>query len=702
MSLDEKLTLVRTHFGVPLHGRPAPFGAIGSAGFAPGVPRLGVPALQETDAGLGIANPTDAPFDATAMPSALATASTFDPALAEDAGRAIGAEARAMGFDVLLGGGANLVREPRGGRDFEYVSEDPLLTGIMAGAAVRGIQSQGVVATLKHFALNAQENGRVLYDAHIGEAAARESDLLAFEIAVEQGCPGAVLASYNRVNGSYASENRHLLTEVLKDDWRFPGWVMSDWGATHSTVAAARAGLDQESGVEEDSEVFFGAALQSAIAGGEVDDGRLDDMVRRILRSRSVAGQLDGIPRVDATRRVSPSDLAAHAAMARRVAEQGIVLLKNDGDLLPLMGAHRVLVVGGHADLGVLSGGGSSQVVPQGSIRFEGEPARLFWGRPRLYDPSPPLAALRRALPDVDIGFADGQDIGHAADMARAADVAIVFAGQWSNESRDSPDLSLPGAQDPLIAAVAARNPRTIVVLETGHAVTMPWLAAVPAVIEAWYPGERGGDAIAAVLTGAVDPSGRLPISFPVDETQLPRPGLPRREDTTSNPDEPVRGIPFTVDYDIEGADVGYKWDLRTGATPLFPFGYGLSYTRFVIDKVAADAAGGTIDVGFDVTNIGKRAGIDTPQVFVDGDRFTRRLVGWVRADLQPGETRHFSARVDPRLLARYDVGAHAWRIAAGAYRIAVRTNALADAPTVKVSLPLHSFPARHGEATAN
>ena len=692
MTLDEKIALVQVRFGMPLRGKAEPSGALHSAGFNPGILRLGVPPLQETDAGLGIANPTNAAFDATAMPSGLALGATFDPALAARAGEAIGAEARAKGFSVLLGGGADLIRDPRGGRNFEYVSEDPLLTGTMAGAEVAGVQSQGLVATLKHFVLNAQENGRVVLSANLAEGAARESDLLAFELALERGRPGAVMTGYNRVDETYASENAHMISEVLKGDWGFGGWVMSDWGATHSTERAALAGLDQESGTDLDPTVFFGAPLQAAVTAGRVPMARLDDMAVRILRSRIAAGLFDRPPRPG-----SIGDLAAHAQVAREVAARGIVLLKNDGGLLPLSATlRRLLVVGAHADVGVLSGGGSSQVVPRGSLRFEGDPPGAFYGKPKLYDPSSPLAALKRATPGTTVSFTDGDDVAAAVRAAREADAVIVFAEQWMNESRDAPNLALPHGQDALIAAVAAANPRTIVVLETGGPVTMPWLGAVRAVVEAWYPGEHGGEAIADVLVGKVDPSGHLPISFPADEEQLPRPRAIDPAETTSNPGEPIKGRPFSIDYDIEGADVGYKWFLRNGRTPLFPFGFGLSYTRFSTAHVVARSSAGTIVVGFDVRNEGAREGIDTPQVYLDGPGFTRRLVGFAPVSLRAGQTRHVGLKIDARLMARYDVAAHGWRIASGRYTISVRPGAIGVGPATPVDLGERRWPARH------
>ena len=655
------------------------------------MPRLGIPPLQESDAGLGIANPTNAAFDATAMPSELALAASFDPGLAQRAGAAIGAEARARGFSVLLAGGANLTREPRGGRDFEYAGEDPLLTGMIVGASIAGIQSNRIVSTLKHFALNAQETGRVVLDARLGEAAARESDLLAFELALERGHPGAVMTGYNRVDGTYASEDRHLITDVLKRDWGFGGWVMSDWGGTHSTEVAARAGLDQESGADLDTTTFFGASLKAAVESGRVPMARLDDMVARQLSARIRAGTFDDPPRP-----VRAHDLAARAKIAREVAARGIVLLKNAGDVLPLVPSlRRVLVVGGHADVGVLSGGGSSQVVPKGGLRFEGDPHGVFYGKPKLYDPSPPLTALRKAMRGTRFDFLAGDDVTAAAHAARDADAVIVVADAWRDESRDVPDLALPNGQNALIAKLAAANPRTIVVLETGGPVTMPWLGAVAGVIEAWYPGERGGDAIADVLTGRVDPGGRLPMTFPTTESQLPRPHGIDPATTTSNPGEPIKGGPIAIDYDIEGPDVGYKWFLRTHARPLFPFGFGLSYTRFAVSGFSARETAGRLTADFDVRNGGAREGREVPQVYLDGPGFTRRLVGFTTLDLAPGETRHVSVAIDPRLLARWDVGTDGWHIAAGRYVLAVRPDALAEAPSLDIELAARAWPER-------
>jgi beta-glucosidase len=678
MTLDDKIGLVHGHVAFPFRGKPRPDGAIGSAGYVAGVPRLGIPALQETDAGLGVANPANVrPSDeATPLPSGLAVAATFDPALAERAGAMIGAEARARGFNVLLGPGVNLTREPRNGRNFEYAGEDPLLAGVMAGAEIRGIQGNRVIATLKHFALNAQETSRTVLSANISPAAARESDLLAFEIAIVTGRPHAVMCAYNRVNGDYSCESDFLLNGVLKRDWAWPGFVMSDWGAVHSTAKAALAGLDQESGEEMDSAVFFGQPLKDAVAAGQVPLARLDDMVRRILHSMFASGIVDAPPQPPFAG-VGREQDAAHAATAQAIAEHGIVLLRNRDEVLPLAkNMQRIAVIGSHADKGVLSGGGSSQVIPAGGIAVPGLGPKEFPG-PLVYDPSSPLKAIQRMAAGTDVDYDSGDDIARAVDTAKGADVVIVFAHQWTAEMIDAPDLALPDGQDRLIEAVAAANPRTVVVLETGGPVRMPWLPLTAAVIEAWYPGARGGEAIARVLFGEADPSGRLPLTFPADEDQLPRAKISNESGRKDAGDRT-----FEVDY-FEGAEVGYKWFDRKGFKPLFPFGFGLSYTAFAWSGLAANPAGSAVTVSVEVKNIGARPGTAAPQIYVrrpDDAGFSLRLSGWSKVPLDPGETRRVTLTLDPRTLARFDSSTGDWAIAPGRYTIEAGANA-ADLP---------------------
>ena len=691
MALDEKITLLHTKIGTPFRGHPKPDGARDSAGYGPGIARLGIPPLEETDAGLGLANPVNLPFDATALPCGLAIGASFDPSLAREGGAMMSNEAKTHGFNVMLAGGANLIRDPRNGRNFEYISEDPLLTGVMAGATIAGVQSQGLISTIKHFAVNAQETGRVLLSSDIGEPAAREADLLAFEIAIERGAPFSVMTGYNRINGEFAAENAFLINKVLKQDWHFEGWVMSDWGGTHSAEKSALAGLDQESGDDLDPGPYFAEPLKSAIEAGRIPQARLDDMVFRILRAEIKAGIFDDPPAPGAT-----YDAVAHAKVAEDIERQGIVLLKNDHAILPLGPAlERVLVIGEHADFGVLSGGGSSQVVPLGALRMEGDPPGKFYGKPKLYDPSSPLEAVKRELPDATVSFVDGHDIPAATSAARDADLVLIFAEQWMNESRDAPSLALPKNQEPLIDAVAAANPKTVVILETGGPVTMPWLASVPAVLEAWYPGIRGAEAITAILFGHANPSGRLPLTFPRDETQLPRSVIRDADSATANPGEALKGEMFGVDYNIEGADAGYKWFARTNQPSLFPFGFGLSYTKFSTGAVRVRRERGRVTVRFRVTNTGPREGIDTPQIYIDSARhlFTRRLAGWSRVSLEPGQSRMVSMSIDPRLLAGYDVKRHGWHVARGRYIVSVRPDATSAGPETSLRLAERTLP---------
>lgn len=657
MTNEEKLGLV-----VGTSQRPAGE-TIGAAGYVAGVPRLGIPMLKESNAELGVAIPllgeAIRPEDqATALPSGLATAATWNPAIAHANGTMIAEEARRKGFNVLLAGAVNLARDPRTGRNFEYAGEDPLLAGTMVGAAIRGIQDKHLISTVKHFAINDQETNRTLLDARIGMAALRESDLLAFELAIERGRPGAVMCSYNLLGGVHACENPTLLEKVLRQDWRFPGWVMSDWGAVHSTTEAARAGLDQESGADWDSRAYFGEPLAIAVAEGAVTTARLNAMTHRILRTMFASGVIDDPPAL------KPLDVEADAQVAQRAEEEGIVLLRNEKDLLPLSPSVRhIAVIGGHADIGVLSGGGSSQVIPIGGPALYAE----FKGRrdfPMIFDPSSPLKAIAAKLPHAQVTFADGEDADAAATAARQADIAIVFATAWEIEGRDAESLSLPREQDKLIAAVAAANPRTIVVLETGNPVTMPWSSQVSAIVEAWYPGQRGGEAIANVLFGTINPSGRLPITFPASTAQLPRPDLPGRDI--------VWNTTFSVDYH-EGAAVGYKWFEQQRSTPLYPFGFGLSYTQFRYSDLRV-SGGKTVTASFTVTNVGKRAGADVPQLYAtvpeSGGGALRHLIGWNKLTLAPGESRRVHVTADPRLLARFDETQHGWHIAASDYRV--------------------------------
>lgn len=648
---------------------PLPAGALIGAGFVPGIPRLQVPALKETDAGLGVAWLLGSRHDgATALPSGLAMGSTWNMELMRKGGAMIGGEARAKAFNVMLAGGINLIRDPRNGRTFEYLGEDPLHSGLLGGAAVAGIQSVHVISTVKHFALNGQETGRKVASANIGDAAARESDLLAFQIAIEQGHPGAVMCAYNMVNQLHSCGSDYLLNQVLKKAWGYPGWVMSDWGAVHALTDALH-GLDQQSGSQLDLEAFFGQPMAQAAAREPKYAIRLRDMNRRILRSIYAVGIDDESG--------NDIDAEANGQVAQAIASEGIVLLRNDAHVLPLSGdLKRIAVIGGYADSGVISGAGSSQVQgkdgPAISVPLtnNGQYANFIT---QTYHRSVPLKAIQAHVPKAVVDYRDGRYLAEAARAARAADVAVVFATEWRSEGYDVPDLRLPDGQDALIAAVAAANPKTIVVLETGGPVLMPWLNDTAAVLEAWYPGARGAEALAAILFGDTNPSGKLPVTFPASLAQLPRPALPGWEVITpSFVDTPPAGTVVDIDYDIEGSDVGYRWFIRRGETPLFPFGYGLSYTTFAYAKLKV-LAGSAPGAEFTVTNSGRMAGAETAQLYLvkapQGER--HRLLGWAKLALQPGQTLVAKINIDRRILADFDSKAGRWHLQAGEYTLA-------------------------------
>lgn len=665
MTYEERNLLLHGFFSRPNQINKLPqIGAPYAAGYTPAIARLGIPQLAESDASLGVAwIDGKRARNATALPSSMALASTWDLQLAYNGSAAIAQDARASGLNVLLAGGVNLTREPRNGRNFEYLGEDPLLAGTLAGETIRAIQDQHVMSTIKHYALNAQETQQSAIGVTISEAAARESDLLAFEIAIDRGNPGAVMCAYNHFNGPFACGSEFLLNKVLKQDWHYPGFVMSDWGANHST-ADALAGLDRESGEEFDSQVFFGAPLGAQDGKDPVYTARVTDMNQRILRSM-IASHL-----FDDPVRIGNPDIARGEAAARAEAAAGVVLLRNNGILPLLRTARRIAVIGGYANIGVMSGGGSSQVAPQSgpALAIPTTFAADEWQAMFLM-PGSPVKAIATRAPAAHVTFDDGAYPQFAAARAKDADVAIVFATQWTSEGMDVPDLNLPNNQDALIAAVAAANPHTIVVLETGGPVLMPWLDKTAAVLEAWYPGIKGADAIADILFGDVNPSGRLPITFPASLEQLPRPTL----DGLFNFDPHM-----TVNYDVEGSDVGYRWYARKGLTPLFPFGFGLTYTSFRYDNLELRSEGNSLAASFTVTNTGNRQGRDIPQVYVTsrGGNKGQRLAGWAIVDLAPGASTRVTVGADPRILSDWSTARQRWSMPAGRYDVTVNSSA--------------------------
>jgi beta-glucosidase len=687
MTEEERLTLVSGIMAVPLTpGFSLPEGAVFGAGYVAGLPRLKVPSLTESDASLGVSYVSDMRHDggSTPLPSGMAIAATWNPALARAGGVMIGGEARAKGFNVLLAGGVNLTRDPRNGRTFEFVGEDPLLAGQIAGATIDGIQSNHIISTIKHLALNGQETGRHFADVKIADAAARESDLLAFQIAIERGRPGAVMCAYNQVNGAYSCGNDYLLNKVLKQDWGYAGFVMSDWGAVAGLDFALK-GLDQQSGSQLDPQRFFAAPLADAARSDPAYRSRLSDMNRRILHS-IYANKLDLFP----VKAGGAIDAKANAAVAETVARQGIVLLRNRDGALPLAAsARRIAVIGGYADSGVLSGGGSTQVHlaggPAAAVSYGGTGPFAALLSEQYQRTLPPLEAIRAKAPKADVTYRNGAYVSEAVAQARKADVAIVFANQWQSEGIDNPDLSLPRGQDALIEAVAAANPNTIVVLQTGSAIAMPWLDRTAAVVEAWYPGARGGEAIASVLFGETNPSGRLPVTFPASLEQLPRPVLDGSDSVEPNflglgkPGQTLR-----IDYDIEGSDIGYRWNGRKQQKALFPFGFGLSYTSFALSELKVDGK----QASFTVANTGKRDGATVAQLYLvqqpGGAR--ERLVAFERVELKAGESRRVTVPIERRIVANRVEGK--WLIAPGSYGFALGEDAerLGPVQTVRLS----------------
>jgi beta-glucosidase len=682
LTLDEKISLLHGQGGFGPGGGPTE--SNGGAGWSNAIPRVGIPAIQMADSAYGVTRGAASGRYSTALPNNLAAASAWDPQVAFEYGALIGRELREEGYSMSLGGGVNLTREPRNGRTFEYQGEDPLLAGTLAGNLAKGVQSEHVIGDLKHYAVNDQESGRNAVNANIDKRSMRESDLLAFEIALKISDAGAVMCSYNRVNGDFACENTYLLTDVLKKDFHFPGFVVSDWGGTHSTAKASHAGLDQE----QPGKNFFGEALKKAVDDGEVSQAEIDDHVHRILRTIFAIGLFDH-PVVKQV-----PDVERGYALAQNLEEKSIVLLKNSGNILPLEPAklRSVLLIGGHADVGVITGGGSAQVdAPGGSVVPPPPPAApggnpmANFARRQVWLPSSPLRALTAKLPSSKVSYISGDDLSAATSAAKAADVAIVFAYQHESEGMDLKTLDLSDEQNKLIEAVAAANPKTIVVLETGSPATMAWIDHVAGVVEAWYPGIRGAEALANVLTGQVNPTGKLAVTFPRSDADLPHPTLVMPP-PTSQPSRPAPGgdisafmasmakglPPFETYYD-EKLKVGYKWYDAEKKPVLFPFGFGLSYTIYSYSGLVVKS-GDTVSVSFTVRNTGQRAGTEIAEVYASfpdaAGEPPKRLIGWTRVELAAGESKQVSVPVDRDRLTVYDEASDAWKLVPGSYTV--------------------------------
>jgi beta-glucosidase len=688
MTLDEKIQLVHgSGWGVLREGAPVAPRHNGGAGFVPGIPRLHIPDINLADSAVGVRMAALDSRYATLLPSVLGLAATWDPKAGFLYGDVIGRELRDQGYNMSIGGGVDLMREPRNGRNFEYAGEDPLLAGTEVGNLIAGVQSNQIIGDVKHYALNDQETNRNTVNVLLDRRSMRETDLLTFQIAIAIGHPLATMCSYNRIEGSYACENDYTLNQVLKHDFGFKGFVLSDWEGTHSTVKAALAGLD----MEEPGETYFGAPLKQAVQTGAVPMARLDDMAGRILYALFASGAIDHPP---ARRVVNPF---RGEKDSQHIAEEGIVLLQNTRHILPLSKSQpnaqpdAIAVIGSHADVGVLSGGGSAQVDSPGGNAIDPSEGASPWGKP-IYFPSAPLEFIRDKAPQAKVEFNSGDDPAAAAALAAKSGTVILFLHQWQSEGEDSPTLSLPDHQDALVEAVAAANPHTIVVLENGGPVSMPWAPRVAAIVESWYPGIGGGQAIANILFGDVNPSGKLPATFAARDADLPYPHVPGLTEKTKNNGMNASTDVVaeqeqnpTVDYNTpQGVKVGYKWFQVERKTPLFAFGHGLSYTTYAYSGLTVDPS--TATASFTLKNTGGRAGDEVAQLYATlpsaaGEPF-RRLVGWQRVTLAPGESKTVHIHADPALLSIFDVASDSWKRLPGTY--------LFEAGAASDDLPLH------------
>lgn len=621
------------------------------------IERLGIPSITLTDGphGVRMADPNSEmeglsnSLPATCFPTAPALAATWNVGLIREVGEALGRESQTHGVQILLGPGANLKRSPLGGRNFEYFSEDPFLSGSMAAAWIEGVQSQGVGTSLKHFAANNQEWERMTGDSVVGERALHEIYLRSFEIPVRKAQPWTIMCAYNKVNGVYASQNKELLTDILREQWGFEGIVLSDWGAVDDRVAGAQAGMNLEmpaSGGSNDAKIV------AAVKAGELDMETLDELVTEMvtITLRAHAG----------TQRNATFDAAAHHAIARKVAGEGMVLLKNEKQALPLQKERdrRIAIIGEFARMPRYQGAGSSQV----------NPTELDTSHEEL------LALLGRG---VEISFAQGYDwegattkelLAEAVANAEGAEHAIVFVGlpdSYESEGFDRASLELPSGHNELVSAVAAVAPRTTVVLMNGSPVTMPWIDEVDAVLEAYLGGQAGGGAVADILTGKVNPSGKLAESFPA-----------RHEDTPTYPNFPGRDGKALYG---EGVFMGYRHYDAKGIEPQFPFGFGLSYTSFEFSELKARsrefAADDGVTVEVTVTNTGERAGAEVVQLYVGETtpaivRPKAELKAFSKVFLEAGESKAVTLRLDRDGFEQYEPSLDAWVARSGSYTL--------------------------------
>ncbi len=625
------------------------------------VPRLGMPRRWMSDGPMGVredvelngwnaAGHTD--DYSTAMPAGICLASTWDPQLAYAEGEAIGQEARARGKDIMLGPGVNIYRTPLCGRNFEYFGEDPFLSSRMAVGYIRGEQSQDVSSCVKHFALNNQEFQRGTINVKVDERALREIYLPAFRAAVQEGGVWSVMGSYNQLRGQHCCENDYLLNEILKKEWGFQGLVMSDWGGAHDTRECALNGLDCEMGSPGDyNHYYLAQPYLDALKSGDLPMSGLDDKVRRNLRVMFATHAFDP------GRTNGSLNTLAHQMVSRRVAEEGIVLLKNENNFLPLDTTQikTIAVIGENAVRLQSHFGGSAEIKS-------------------FYEVTPLQGLVKRAGRDANIIFSEGYEKSGGTDLvdravaaAKMADVVIYIGGLNKDpggdcEGSDRKDFKLHYGQDELIQKIAAANPKTIVVL-FGTPVEMDaWVDQVPAVLQAWYPGLEGGNALAGILFGDVNPSGKLPCSIPKKLEDSPAHAL----GATPGSYPGTNG----VETYKEGLLVGYRWFDTKNIAPQFPFGHGQSYTTFKYSNLklveGSDANGPIVTAQFDIQNTGNRAGAEVAQLYVhengpDLPRPEKELKGFKRVYLQPGQTQTVSIPLSQTAFGYYDPAKKSW-----------------------------------------
>ncbi|MBO4536753.1 MAG: glycoside hydrolase family 3 C-terminal domain-containing protein [Bacteroidales bacterium] len=669
-----------------------------------GVPRLGIPEIWCTDGPHGIR--AEVLWDewdqagwtsdsCTAFPALTCLAASWDPSLAELYGKSIGEEARYRKKDVLLGPGVNIYRTPLNGRNFEYMGEDPFLAASMVVPYVKGVQTNNVAACVKHYALNNQETARFFTNVAIDDRALYEIYLPAFKAAVQEGGAWAIMGSYNLYKGQWNCHNQYLLNDILKGEWGFDGVVISDWGGVHDTDQAITNGLDMEFGswtngltmgkTNAYDSYFLAQPYLDRINEGKVGTTELDDKARRILR---LIFRTSMNPEHKTGKFTSPE----HYAAARKIGSEGIVLLKNEGGLLPLRDAKKVLVVGENAVKMMTVGGGSSSLKAQHEVS--------------------PLDGLREALPGVEVvyergyvgdasgaynGVTTGQDLSEkraprqlVADAVKAAQDAdyVIFIGGLNKsdyqdaEGNDRQQYGLPYGQDAVIEALSAANPRLVVVNISGNAVAMPWVDKVPAIVQDWYLGSEAGHSLADVLTGVVNPSGKLPFTFPVAledgpiKTPEQYPGIPGDKKWESF----ASSVPILEETYSEGIYVGYRWFEARNVTPLFPFGHGLSYTTFEYGAPTVSAkktADGAVTVSVPVANTGTVAGAEVVQFYVSDpessvDRPVKELKGFCKVWLEPGETKSVSVDLTRESLSYFDAGNHRWTAEPGRFDVLV------------------------------